>query len=693
LRAAARGARRLGLPLLTIVPAALALQAAPALAGSDNTATKTFSAIGCGGDGGVTANEWVVPDGVTSVDVTIRGDVGGGSLGGRGEQLTGTHEVTPGETLYACVGVGGGPAGNGEGSSEDGSAGGGYSALGPSSDMSSPFGIAGGGGGAGGGTNGGGGGDAVMDGVVGNGSPGDEAAGGAGADALGGGVGGVNAVSDSGNGSDGDLRLGGAGGTADVGGGGGGGGVFGGGGGAGGFESSGGGGGGGNSYCDMTSCSGSLSSLGASVTVTYELPPTATTTTLAASDAHPDHTDTVTYTATVSPAPSGGTVAFELGGWDVIGCDNVEVNAGVARCTTNAPISPDAQTLTATYSGNGEFSGSSDELEVSARVGVISVSPAPTFAYGDVELGKPSSHPFTLTNSGDGTLTINDNGIVVAEELPRAGLPRSTDFAAADDECSGRTLAPGASCTLSVVFTPTALGDRSAEIDVFGDAWSGNSPVELTGVGVEPSPQDDGDNGSDQGDPGQGEGERQDPQPSTDPQPQPDPPVTPPSPAPTMTPPPAQQAGAPTLQAAPGASLDSSAHRGAAVTPTGNVRLPLVCPAGQACDVSGTLTLATTAGGARASAAATKTRVLARFHGIHVAAGKTKTLSLRLPKAFVKAQQKKGVRKLRTTLTIHTTLGNGRRVTTRQAVTLLIPRARAAASKPAVRKPAPHFTG
>ncbi len=92
------------------------------------------------------------------------------------------------------------------------------------------------------------------------------------------------------------------------------------------------------------------------------------------------------------------------------------------------------------------------------------------------------------------------------------------------------------------------------------------------------------------------------------------------------------------------------------------MRLPLVCPPGQACRVSGTLTLAITGGQARAAAKAT-TRVLVRFSGVKVAAGKTKTLSLKLPAAFVKAQQAKGVRKLRTTLTVHTTLGDGTTIT------------------------------
>ncbi|HST38377.1 MAG TPA: hypothetical protein VLK58_02655 [Conexibacter sp.] len=68
---------------------------------------------------------------------------------------------------------------------------------------------------------------------------------------------------------------------------------------------------------------------------------------------------------------------------------------------------------------------------------------------------------------------------------------------------------------------------------------------------------------------------------------------------------------------------------------------------------------------------------------------------MRLPAAFVTAQQAKGVRKLRTTLTVTTTLGNGRTITRNQAVTLLIPRARAAQRAAPQPQPTqrPSFTG
>ncbi len=106
-------ARRRGLPLLITVPAALALFAGPALAESDNVRTFDFTAPGCGGVGGVAANQFTVPAGVTSMSVVIRGEQGG-TFGGMGAELEGRIAVTPGQVLYACVHEGGGAGGAGD---------------------------------------------------------------------------------------------------------------------------------------------------------------------------------------------------------------------------------------------------------------------------------------------------------------------------------------------------------------------------------------------------------------------------------------------------------------------------------------------------------------------------------------------------------------------------------------------------
>jgi hypothetical protein len=61
----------------------------------------------------------------------------------------------------------------------------------------------------------------------------------------------------------------------------------------------------------------------------------------------------VTFTATVYPAPSGGTVSFANGGTPISGCTVAPVNAttGQATCTTSFAATGN-YSITATYSGD-----------------------------------------------------------------------------------------------------------------------------------------------------------------------------------------------------------------------------------------------------------------------------------------------------------------------------------------------------
>lgn len=242
--------------LLTTIPANLAL--------ADSTNEILFNYTGG-------MQQWVVPEGVTSIDVDVRGAQGGtaadyyddtGGPGGPGGRVETTLSVTPGETLYIYVGgAGSGGVGgyNGGGSGGSGGGYGGSGGGGGASDirqggnaLSNRIVVAGGGGGGKGyyasaptGPYGGG----LGGGLVGGDGPNhfDAAYGGKGGTQSSGGDGGSEGTSTYGHaGYSGSLSLGGAGGPyyASGVGGGGGGGYYGGGGGA----SDGAGGGGGSSY-------------------------------------------------------------------------------------------------------------------------------------------------------------------------------------------------------------------------------------------------------------------------------------------------------------------------------------------------------------------------------------------------------------------------------------------------------------
>jgi hypothetical protein len=105
---------------------------------------------------------------------------------------------------------------------------------------------------------------------------------------------------------------------------------------------------------DTTGASGS-----ASFTWTVN-PALVTTSTALSSSANPSLAgQQVTFTATVSPAPDGGTIAFDDGGTAITGCAAVPVSTGTgtATCQTSALPTGTGQ-ITAVYTGDASYQGS-----------------------------------------------------------------------------------------------------------------------------------------------------------------------------------------------------------------------------------------------------------------------------------------------------------------------------------------------
>ncbi len=104
-------------------------------------------------------------------------------------------------------------------------------------------------------------------------------------------------------------------------------------------------------------------------------------------------------------------------------------------------------------------------------VGGLTVSPT-QMTFGSIVLNTPSAaQSFTVTNSGQGSVT----GLALAI---------SGDFSLLQNVCPA-VLPPASSCTASVVFTPTALGNRTASIAVTNSS-AGVLPasIALTGNGI-----------------------------------------------------------------------------------------------------------------------------------------------------------------------------------------------------------------
>ena len=153
--------------------------------------------------------------------------------------------------------------------------------------------------------------------------------------------------------------------------------------------------------------------------------------------------------------------------------------AAASTCTINVVFSPTtagAATGTATITGSVIVNNSPVTLTGTGVTlqAIASVTPA-SLAFGNVATGTTSAaQTLTLSNTGNATLT----GITVAVTAP---FSRPTGAAAGT---CGTTLAAASTCTINVVFSPTAAGAANGTATVTGNVPVTNSPVALTGTGV-----------------------------------------------------------------------------------------------------------------------------------------------------------------------------------------------------------------
>jgi hypothetical protein len=193
---------------------------------------------------------------------------------------------------------------------------------------------------------------------------------------------------------------------------------------------------------------------------------------------------------------NSGSAALTIGSIDLTG-----TNTGDFAQTNNCPLGPSTLgvgascTISVTFTPNASGGRSAgiavtDDAPGSPHTVALSgtgVTPAPavslspaSLGFGQQRVGTTSAEQnVTLTNSGTAALTIASIGLTGAN----AG-----DFAQVGDCPLGpATLAPGASCTISVTFGPTATGSRTAGLSVTDDAAGSPHAVALSGTGTAPA--------------------------------------------------------------------------------------------------------------------------------------------------------------------------------------------------------------
>ncbi len=124
-----------------------------------------------------------------------------------------------------------------------------------------------------------------------------------------------------------------------------------------------------------------------------------TTITLAASSSSPTLGSPVTYTASVSPAPSSGTVSFMEGETVIPGCGEQPVNPSTGQATCEVTYeTAGAHSITAEFSGSRQaiFGASTTASVIEITAGALSPAPAST---------EPAAPASSTTASGPSTTT------------------------------------------------------------------------------------------------------------------------------------------------------------------------------------------------------------------------------------------------------------------------------------------------
>jgi hypothetical protein len=141
------------------------------------------------------------------------------------------------------------------------------------------------------------------------------------------------------------------------------------------------------------------------------------------------------------------------------------INASTGLYTAPSVVSSvTSVTVTARSATNSTIS---DQATVTLSGPAVTLAPL-SMDFGGLPLGATSApQAVTLTNNGTATLSI-------------AGIAPNGDFAIPTKTC-GTSLAAGASCTITLTFTPTAVGLRTGALTVTDNAAGSPHTVSLSG--------------------------------------------------------------------------------------------------------------------------------------------------------------------------------------------------------------------
>ena len=147
-----------------------------------------------------------------------------------------------------------------------------------------------------------------------------------------------------------------------------------------------------------------------------------------------------------------------------------------ATCTISVvfkPTSTGSKTATLNVNAGGGAGTQTVALSGTGVVPTYTVSPT-SLAFGSVPDGTTSG-PQSVTVTNTGTVALPITSITLSGTNPGQFSQTNT---------CGTSVAVGASCTISVVFKPTATGSKTATLNVNAGGGAGTQTVALSGTGV-----------------------------------------------------------------------------------------------------------------------------------------------------------------------------------------------------------------
>jgi outer membrane protein assembly factor BamB len=177
---------------------------------------------------------------------------------------------------------------------------------------------------------------------------------------------------------------------------------------------------------------------------------------------------------------SGGNAPYDFDGEQ--SCTGAPIPPG-RSCTIYLYFEPSAAGPRSTMLGI--VSNAPDSPQIVASLTGTGTAPAisvnaTSLSFGSVKVGSASdTQVITVTNTGAAPLVIT--------AVTHTGGNAPGDYLGLQT-CTGGSIAPGGTCTLRLVFKPTAIGLRTTNVVFQSNAINGPATVAVSGTGIDPAP-------------------------------------------------------------------------------------------------------------------------------------------------------------------------------------------------------------